>query len=100
MLTLMQKKYSLNIASRSSEREKCLFFLNQCFPTIHFDQIEIFPAQNKRTHLQNIVGFNWNEFIVVDDEILILDDLRTVWPIANTIWRHPQIHWDQLLGHL
>ena len=77
VLERLSKQYSLNIASRSAEPDKCYHFLQQCFPTIHFEQIEIFPAKNKRKHIQNIIGFDdIDPFYLIDDEKHILDDIE------------------------
>ena len=96
-LTLLQEHYSLNIASRSSKPNRCHHFLNLCFPQIHFDQIEIFPAPHKRTHIQNILGFQYHHpFFFIDDEKHILDDISKTWTNSNIIWRHPNVHISHL----
>lgn len=75
---LQENEYSLNIASRSSEPDKCKFFISECFNNIKFDNISIYPTPKyKNNHIKdsypNQVPQN---FIMFDDEKNILDDLN------------------------
>ena len=76
--SIQENNFSMNIASRSSEPEKCEIFLKYCFKDIYFDSINIFPTELYKTqHIHNI--FN-NEvpkkFIMFDDEKYILNNIK------------------------
>jgi len=75
---LQENDFSLNIASRSSEPEKCRFFINECFNDINFDNISIYPTpEYKNNHIQDCYLNQVPEnFIMFDDEKNILDNLN------------------------
>lgn len=83
MLTHIQEKgHELNISSRSNEPDKCKVLLRYLFPNITFNNIQIFPTpKTKREHVSNIInGRDINNFIVFDEEIHILEDLKKIYP--------------------
>ena len=73
---------SLNIASRSSEPDKCKYYINNLFPEIKFDNISIYPTPEfKVSHIQECYNNNTpTDFIMFDDEKNILDNLKYTYP--------------------
>lgn len=75
---------SLNIASRSTEPDKCLYFMNELFPNIKFDNISLYPSPEfKLTHIQDCYKNNAkqpNDFILIDDNKHILDKALQTYP--------------------
>jgi hypothetical protein len=74
--------HSLHIASRSSEREKCIELLDLAFPTITFQTKEIFPTPEwKREHFANIIPPNHTDvFYYFDDELSIIKNIKAFYP--------------------
>ena len=94
LIYLQNKGYSLNITSRSSEPEKCIYFLNALFPEIHFERKAIYPTKlNKLKHIADVRASN-GKFIMFDDEKYILDTVSKMYPEALTILCDQPLNWD------
>ena len=89
----------LHIASRSTQGSKCRRFLQQLFPDIPFHTLCIWPTTQttKKSHLQHILQHSPGDFLMIDDEQKILDDVSRCYPSSRTIQRHPDASWDDLL---
>ena len=91
---LQDKGYSMNITSRSSEPEKCHYFLDTLFPKIHFDRRAIYPTRfNKLKHIADVRASN-GKFIMFDDEKHILDTVSKMYPEALTILCDEPLNWE------
>jgi len=87
---------SLNIASRSSEIDKCNYYLDTLFPNIHFDKRAIYPTPNtKLEHIWDIGAIDGN-FIMFDDEAHILNSIKAVFPECITIQCNEIINWKTI----
>ena len=96
LLYLQQQGYSLNIASRSSEPEKCRKFIKKLFPKIKFDKYAIYPSEkNKLNHILDLNCQDGN-FMIFDDEEKILQDIKKVYPLAVCVRCTQPLAWDTL----
>lgn len=79
---------SLNVASRSSMPISCKAVLASAFPTIKFDHMAIYPTEKyKREHIgECFPGETPHDFIMFDDDKLILNDLGTLYPSCKVMW--------------
>ena len=94
--SLQQKGYSLNIASRSLEPKKCNYFLDKFFPNITFDHRAIYyTPRTKFEHLYDI-GITNGEFVMFDDEVHILKDIKRTFPESSTILCEHVLKWDTI----
>ena len=97
ILKLLDKEgYSLNIASRSTEPEKCTYFIKNCFKGIQFDNISIFPTKAyKIKHIQQCFkNEKPNKFIMFDDDKKILENLKYFYPNCITVHCDKPINFD------
>ena len=82
---------SLNVASRSSMPVECKAVLASAFPTIKFDHMAIYPSerfkrQDFRDCFQGSDRTVPHDFIMFDDDKLILNDLGTLYPSCKVMW--------------
>jgi len=98
LLHLQNLGYSLNIASRSAEPDKCNEFLDNLFPQIVFAKRAIYPSPvGKLNHILDL-GCQDGNFIMFDDEAHILEKVKKVYPLSTrVICTHP-ILWSSLQG--
>ena len=93
LLYLQQKGYSLNIASRSTEPEKCNYFLDKLFPEIKFDKRAIYPSHvGKLNHILDL-GCQNGKFIMFDDEEHLLTNIKKLYPLSLCILCTQPITW-------
>ena len=85
--------YSLNIASQSSEKDKCKYFLKFLFPDITFDKIIINPQSGHKTnHIADIhAPSNIKPFVLFDDNSDILNMQKRLHPESLCVQSFPQL---------
>jgi len=90
--------YSLNIASQSSEKDKCEYFLKFLFPNITFDKIIINPQSGHKTnHITDIhVPSTIKPFVLFDDNSDILNMQKRLHPESLCVQSFPQLTLDTL----
>ena len=90
--------YSLNIASQSSEKDKCKYFLKFLFPDITFDKIIINPlVGHKTTHIADIYSpYHVKPFVLFDDNSEILNMQKRLHPESLCVQSFPQLTLDTL----
>ena len=90
--------YSLNIASQSSEKDKCKYFLKFLFPDITFDNIIINPlVGHKNTHIADIYSpYHVKPFVLFDDNSEILNMQKRLHPESLCVQSFPQLTLDTL----
>jgi hypothetical protein len=97
---LQNNGYSLNIASRSAEPEKCHIFLDTYFPNIHFDKKAIYPTPyTKLEHIWALDAQN-GHFIMFDDEIDILKSIKYIFPESITVLCDKPLQWNTIINPL
>ena len=90
---LQDRGHCLNIASRSSEPEKCRRFLSQLFPSIRFTRCAIYPSQyNKNNHILD-VNAHKEPFLFFDDESRIIESIQKCYPLSTAILCTQPLHW-------
>ena len=75
---LQEKGHELNIASRSSEPDRCRELIHELYPKIKFANTHIYLTPlNKRNHINGILARrDVPEFFFFDDEIDIIKDVK------------------------
>ena len=96
VLRYVQRHHYLYVASRSAESDKCHHFLNTYFPDIHFTARAIYPTPfGKIGHIRDLKCHD-GSFVFFDDEAPILNEIKQMFPNAQTVLCTSPLSWKDL----